>query len=125
MQNKYLIKAKENSKAADLLAQNNMYNAATNRLYYSVFQKVLTILDLNNIKVVKTEESKGSHIDTAAALGDSSIIGNDMLTFISELHFIRDLRHKSDYIKVVISKDDYANIDNKATIVNHILDKHV
>lgn len=53
METVFISKAKENIKAAELLFDNQLYNASANRAYYAAFQAAITALAATGISVEK------------------------------------------------------------------------
>lgn len=98
-QDMLLEKAKENLSAASLLYEKEMYNAAANRAYYSVFQIVLNNM-LKNGKAEK-EQHQNRHIKAVEYM--RKMFQNDTITKFNQL---MSLRKKSDYEQVIIEKEE-------------------
>ena len=88
---KLLEKSEENEKAAEILAQNRLYNAATNRAYYFLYQKILYI-------VGEVEAGKSSHVKTINTLG--KILQGQEKDIVRDINFIKQKRHESDYYAI-------------------------
>ena len=99
-----LIKSEENKKAAELLASNSMYIAATSRAYYSLYQKVLHIIDTHPLLEIAQNGDgiKGPH--------ELNISRFELLTLkahgvykgqkvVTDLRFLKDVRKSCDYEK--------------------------
>jgi len=95
---KLLEKSDENLKAAELMADQEMYNAATSRAYYSLYQKVLHILeDHPFLEIAEKGESKsGPHEINISRVELVLQVGEDRKV-ATTLRYFKDIRQSCDY----------------------------
>ena len=118
-----LKKSEENRKSAELLAKSFYYNAATNRWYYSLFQKAKHIL---NVKECNQIFQDNSHEGTINLLRNEVLKTPVERLELQEFHEIRKYRNKCDYNNTFdINSECYEkNIVTKATDIENILKKY-
>ena len=90
-----LVKSQENKRAADLLEQEKLYNAATSRIYYSSYQLVLHILSKNNKTAITS--GGGSHKQTITMLVSDILTTPSERSKVQKLIKVRKDRNKCDY----------------------------
>jgi len=117
-----LDKSEENLEAANLLAKKKLYNAATNRIYYSIYQKIIYILDKDKINHKKA--GFGSHRKSIEKLISTRKHLDDQTTLL-EVWYVKTARRRCDYLLQSIDGKDYADIKPKAAIINEVLDKYI
>ena len=96
-------------KAAELLADQELYNAATNRAYYSLYQKVLHILENHPfLEIAETGESKrGPHEINISRVEPVLQVG-DNRRVVTNLRYFKDIRQSCDYgIEFMINSKYY------------------
>lgn len=111
MNNKTLLsKAKENKKTAELASKNQYYNSATNRIYYSLYQRTMYILNQKGIKVESKQsddDKRNSHERTIDTLINKVLTSEIEKTQAAEFHLIRKMRNRADYQEFPINKTLY------------------
>ncbi|MDB8553515.1 hypothetical protein [Turicibacter sanguinis] len=100
-----LLKARENKKIAELAAQKQYYNSATNRIYYALYQRTLHIL--NGKEDIKVHKKSNSHEITIDALITKVLVDDVEKVDAAAFHLIRKMRHKADYKDQSINKVMY------------------
>jgi uncharacterized protein (UPF0332 family) len=133
------VKSEENYQVAKLAHQNNAYNVAVSRIYYSIYQKILYVLSIEKIKglievieeEVKNElktskETAGEHqihikiIDKYVK--ESKEFKNDMFK-IKQLEVFRRLRNRADYSVEMIEEREYSSAEKMYEQIKPVLDK--
>jgi len=97
----FITKAKENIQAAQLLFDNNLYNASANRAYYAAFHAALAALSDAGI-----QSERLSHEATQAHFSDQlirrrKIYPGHLKSYLLDLQAVRD---DADYKLKLISK---------------------
>lgn len=96
-----LVKSKENMEAAIDLAASEKFNAAANRLYYSLFQAVKVYAVIKG--GMRMDESERVH-NTASRIAHELTKNNSRFENVFEDALI--LRKKSDYQPLMVSKGE-------------------
>jgi len=112
---KLLTKSKENQKAAELLAEQELYNAATSRAYYSLYQMVLHILKNHPFLEVaeKGEEKRGPHEINISRVELVLQVGEDRKV-AAILRYFKNIRQSCDYgVNSLVSSKHYHKQVNK------------
>lgn len=121
---KLLDKSDENIQAAKLLVKNEWYNAATTRVYYSLYQKIIHILDDKSIKV--EVDSGDSHVNTLEKFREEVITTDEESLMLDNIKEIKRYRKKCDYLDFKMTNPLYKNAIEKAYFkVEQVLDKHI
>lgn len=108
----YIDKYKSSKSWAESAYTQKEYDIATNRYYYSIFQKILFILDNSHISI-KRIDGEGSHDYTARLFVENCLTGKDFkkkLQFNTNFQSLKQYRKKADYKAEKISNDDIENV---------------
>lgn len=118
---KLLEKSKENQEAAKLLAEKEMYNAATSRIYYSGYQKIIHVYEYHVM-----QQMSHSHVRAIQDLiGIFNVVSPIDRDGILKLQDARELRNKGDYRNGSITKAEYEEIEYDIGQALEILQSYV
>lgn len=95
----YIDKYNSNKIWAESAYSASEFDVATNRYYYSIFQKILFVLDNNGVKVDGVD-GEGSHDHTARLFVEKCLIGKKFTQktqFNSSFQGLKKYRKKADY----------------------------
>lgn len=109
----YLDKYEMNKKWAECAYKAKDYDAAVNRYYYSMYQKILHGLSSNGIKV-ELPKGGNTHVTTIKTYLKELWTGSpkDKIEAREKMFSLKSMRHLADY--------ESENIDNDKAIVAHI-----
>lgn len=121
-------KSEESWRAAILCSGKNLYGSSINRYYYSIFQFILHILDLNGRSVKQDEKDKGqhSHDNTCIEMGkliESKKVGVNAFQFKSHFTMIKSLRTKADYHRESVDESELKIMERSITEMKTYLSK--
>lgn len=117
----YIDKYKSNKNWADSAYTGAEYDIATNRYYYSIFQKILLTLDNNHIPI-DSIDGEGSHDHTARLFVENCLTGKDFkkkTRFNTGFQNLKKYRKKADYkaerisnVEITEVKELYRQLDS-------------
>lgn len=90
MKHEFLIKAKENVKAAEVLFENQLYNASANRAYYAVFQAAMAALANVGIEVVSMSHEAIQANFAVELVQRRKIYPSHLKSYLMDLQAVRD-----------------------------------
>ncbi|OON99174.1 MAG: hypothetical protein ATN35_01900 [Epulopiscium sp. Nele67-Bin004] len=117
-----LKKSKQNFKSAEIAQKEKFYDVAISRYYYSIYQKIIYILDMRGIDSTP-KNGANSHNETIEKFNE---------TVFKELSFdeskrlqilkVKQARVKADYDKELYTKEDFNVILTHINNIDKILD---
>lgn len=129
-ENPFKIKSENNLKSADFLENRNCFDAAVNRLYYSLYQKTLFMQDMLNIPTTKTsKETKRTDThneffeDIMGFLFFGKLIDGTEMLKLAHMNTLKYYRVKADYHKEIMSKEDVKLARSSYEICSNIIDR--
>lgn len=125
----FLEKSSENRDVARIAAEKGYFNSATNRIYYSLFQKILHILQKREIDVPEQNgpnDKRNSHQRTIDTMIQEVLSNQREKNEFLRLHMIRKSRNKADYKLNSINKTVYnSQIKASADKIHNVLDSYI
>lgn len=99
MQESFILKAKENLQAAELLYYNNLFNASASRAYYAAFHAAISALYSIGI------EPKVDHKSVQVMFADNFFNRRKIITSKYKRYLVdlQDIRNNADY-RINVSK---------------------
>ena len=101
MKNEFLIKAKENISAAEILFENQLYNASANRAYYAAFQAAIAALADLGIETGRISHESIQANFAVELIQRRKIYPNHLKSYLMDL---QSVRNDADYKLKSISK---------------------
>jgi uncharacterized protein (UPF0332 family) len=115
--NMLLEKSLENKNTADWAEKQEYYDVAISRLYYSMYQKIISIANKREYKIVK-KKGKGSHYhfinDFIIKAKEESVVEPTDCIYLYKINALRELRNTSDYDNVKIEDEDEFKMNFKS-----------
>ena len=125
-----LDKSKENEEATELLDSERKYNAATSRLYYSIYQKMIHLLKINNKSITRIHGRNITilhHILLSnASHFHPSVSNQEIKTAILNIRRLKEFRKDCDYGEdIAMDRQKYENeVKALAPNINNILNHY-
>jgi uncharacterized protein (UPF0332 family) len=101
MKNEFLAKAKENISAAELLFDNELYNASANRAYYAAFHAARAALAAIGVETEAISHPAAQSQFNAELIRRRKIYPSRLKSYLSNL---QDERNTADYKRDSVSK---------------------
>lgn len=121
-----LIKSNQNMECARWAEGRDYYDIALSRFYYSIFQKVIYILDNNGRYKQKEQHTHYETIDHLVSyiLENSYFNGQfELVKHVSDIKSLKKKRNVADYENMRISKNSYQNdLKSKCELAMSVLD---
>ncbi|OQX11811.1 MAG: hypothetical protein BWK80_44370 [Desulfobacteraceae bacterium IS3] len=102
MKNEFILKAKENLKAAELLFENGLYNASANRSYYAALHAAVAALTTIGIKYEPISHKTTQANFSAELIQRRKVYPSRLKSYLTEL---QDTRNDADYRIKSVSKN--------------------
>ncbi|HAO19809.1 MAG TPA: hypothetical protein DCQ37_04505 [Desulfobacteraceae bacterium] len=102
MKNEFILKAKENLKAAELLFENGLYNASANRSYYAALHAAVAALTTIGIKSEPISHKTTQANFSAELIQRRKVYPSRLKSYLTEL---QDTRNDADYRIKSVSKN--------------------
>ncbi len=103
MGKEFLEKAEENLKAAQLLLENGLYNAAVNRAYYAAFQAAVFALKKFGFDFERLSHTSVQALFNGELIGRKKLFPASLRSYLFDLQL---LRNDADYEEISISKKE-------------------
>ncbi len=101
MNNEFLTKAKENMNAAELLFDNELYNASANRAYYAAFHAAIAALAAIGVETEAMSHPAVQSQFNAQLIHRRKMYPNRLKSYLRDL---QDERNTADYKQDFVSK---------------------
>lgn len=119
-----LEKSKENKTVAVYAAKEGLYNVATSRLYYSLYQKIIHILPSEKYEFARNQQGD-SHANTIKIfflIYEQDCI--QRMNLIRDMSDLRKMRNKADYQSENITKEAFEKkVEQKVARLEKEIDK--
>lgn len=119
-----LEKSKENKTVAAYAAKEGLYNVATSRLYYSLYQKIIHILPSEKYEFA-TKQQGDSHANTINIfflIHEQDRV--QRMNLIRDMGDLRKMRNKADYQSENITKEAFEKkVEQKVARLEKEIDK--
>jgi uncharacterized protein (UPF0332 family) len=100
MTNEFWNRAQENLKAAQILFEQSLFNAATNRAYYAAYHAAATIIQAKGFEF-KSDHAKVQAVFNGEVIKRSKKLGGELKGYLTSMHKSRTL---ADYEERGVSK---------------------
>jgi uncharacterized protein (UPF0332 family) len=118
MKAEFLAKAKENLKAAEILFDNQLYDASANRAYYAAFQSAISALLNNGINLDKIKHESIQALFSSELIHKRKIYPGHLKSYLSDLQTVRDI---ADYeIKTTSKKVASQQLKNAKEFITEV-----
>ena len=105
MKKEFLDKAKENLKAAELLFDNQLYNASVNRAYYAAFQAAIAALANISIEIERISHEATQANFAIELIQRRKIYPSHLRSYLMDLQAVRnDADYKSKSISSKVAQ---------------------
>jgi len=94
MKNEFILKAKENLKAAELLFENGLYNASANRSYYAALHAAVAALAAIGIKSEPISHKTTQANFSAELIQRRKVYPSRLKSYLTDL---QEIRNDADY----------------------------
>jgi uncharacterized protein (UPF0332 family) len=100
--NEFIVKAKENLKAAELLLENGLHNASANRSYYAALHAAVAALSAIGIRSEPISHKAVQANFSAELIQRRKVYPSRLKSYLTEL---QDARNDADYRTKSVSKN--------------------
>jgi uncharacterized protein (UPF0332 family) len=101
LKSEFIVKAKENLNAAELLFENKLYNASANRSYYAAFHAAITALSKEGFETERISHEAAQSFFAGELIKRKKKYPSSLKSYLTKL---KDVRHNADYKSIQISK---------------------
>lgn len=122
MKQTFTAKAKENIEAAELLFENQKYNASANRAYYAAFQSAIAALVNAGIQADRISHEALQAKFSSELIQRRKIYPNKFRSYLMDLQAVRN---DADYELIFVSKKVAQRQLKKAKEYVEVIDKEI